>query len=205
MINESNCFPEDWIGGTLKKESARTYFVHGVGTQQVWAPSGYSDPTNAYWLEDKGVLVMCCGDVTIYFVGSQKYFPAYKGENEPHDINGYKKAVAECIKLREQEKESKYVKTKERTKEEPAYSSTQQEPKEESWFKKALYTILLVLPIWWCIKFVFVICTHYIGLLFLIPWRIITWPFRAILSSDTKILTDKEMNFETPHYSFKRF
>lgn len=103
MINEGNYFPKDWIGGALKKENERTYFIHGHGTKQVYAPSGFSDPTNAYWLEDKGVLVMCCGDVTIYFVGSQRFFPAYKGESEPHEINEYKKAVAECIKLRAEE------------------------------------------------------------------------------------------------------
>ena len=104
MILAHNCFPQEWIGKKPVKVSDGAYYIGNDSTKLIIMPSGYGKGVYATWLSN-GVLRIDTdiNGTKLFFVGSQRFFPAYNDEPEPHETIRYKEAVKECQHMREEE------------------------------------------------------------------------------------------------------
>lgn len=213
--NYSNCFPESWIGKEPVKVSDGAYYIGNDCTKQVII-NNYGKCVYATWLSNGVLRVDTDNNVKLFFVGSQRFFIAYGDETEPHDKNGYEKAVRECQRLREEEKEQNNPRKEEKEVDndnDRTEMASIASDKDDSSCTKFIFTIIPVLPVWWLIKLGIKSSGALLQLLWWIiklPFFILSWPVRILLSC---CLSKEQRRFAPempemkvfPHYSFKIF
>lgn len=127
------CFPKDWIGKTPVKVGDNTYYIGNDATKQIVLPDGYGKPINATWLSN-GVfrVYMDTNGTQLFFVGSQRFFPSYGDETEPHETIAYNEAVKECQRSREEEPKSNNPRPSTHGKDNESLVSRNEKPKSSS-------------------------------------------------------------------------
>jgi len=97
MLPDHLCFPKSWIGKEPVKVSDSVYYIGNDSTKQIILPSGYGKGVYAKWLSNGALRIDTDTNGTkLFFVGSQRFFPAYGGETVPHEKERYEEAVKEC-------------------------------------------------------------------------------------------------------------